>query len=205
MIAIADIIRLQVQAGNEAIVERSLQENLSRVQLEPATLAWFAFRFDASTFGTFAIFSNEQGRLAHYSDETIARMERANALLAQPRTIERVNILTAKLPQGESNITVGLLTRYEAQPGKEEMLERGMQAALAVVQQEQGTIAWFPFRLGSSTFGVFDVFPNEEAREAHLSVGSARLRERATDLFEASLTFEKVAVFAAKLPRSETV
>jgi quinol monooxygenase YgiN len=127
-------------------------------------------------------------------------MEKANAFLAQPRIMEQVEILAAKLPQGENTVTVGLLTRYEAKPGKEADVEHTLKAALSAIQQEPGTIAWFAFRLGSSTFGVFDVFPNEEGRQAHLSAGTARLREKASDLVDASLVIEKVDVFAAKLP-----
>ncbi len=198
MIAVADLIRSEVKPGNEAIVEHSLQENLSRVKLEPATIAWFAFRIGSSTFGTFAVFSDEQGRLAHFSDETLARMEKANAFLAQLRIMEKVDILAAKLPQGENTVTVGLLTRYEAKPGKEADVEHSLKAALSAIQQEPGTTAWFAFSLGSSTFGVFDAFPDEEGRQAHLSAGTARLREKASDLVEASLVIEKVDVLAAK-------
>jgi quinol monooxygenase YgiN len=197
MLAVADLIRSEVKAGNEAIVERSLQENLSRIQHEPTTIAWFAFRIGSSTFGTFAVFSNEQGRQAHFSDETLARMERANALLAQPRIIEKVDILAAKLPQGESTVTVGLLTQYKAKPGKEADTERSIKAALSAIQQEPQTTAWFAFRLGPSTFGVFDVFPDEEGRQAHLSAGTARLKEKASDLVESSLIIEKVDVLTA--------
>jgi quinol monooxygenase YgiN len=200
MVTVADLIRSEVKAGNEAMVEHSLQENLSRMKREPATIAWFAFRLGSSTFGTFAVFSDEQGRLAHFSQETRARMEQANAFLAQPRIMEQVEILAAKLPLGENKVTVGLLTRYEAKPGKEADVEQSIKAALSAIQQETETTAWFAFRLGSSTFGVFDVFPNEEGRQAHLSAGTARLREKASDLVEASLVIEQVDVFAAKLP-----
>ena len=199
MIAVADLIRSEVKPGKEAMVEHSLQENLSRVKRESETIAWFALRIDSSTFGTFAVFSDEQGRLAHFSDETRARMEKANAFLAQPRIMEKVDILAAKLPQEENTVTVGLLTRYEAKPGKEEVVEHSIKAALSAIQQEPGTIAWFAFRLGSSTFGVFDAFPGEEGRQVHLSAGTARLREKTSDLVEASLVIEKVDVLAAKL------
>lgn len=201
MVAVADLIRSEVKAGNEAIAKRSLQENLSRVKLEPATIAWFAFRMGSSTFGTFAVFSNEQGRQAHFSDETLARMEKANALLAQPRIMEKGDILAAKLPQGENTVTVGLLTRYKAKPGKEADIEHSIKAALSAIQQEPGTTVWFALRLGPSTFGAFDAFPDEERKQAHLSAGTARLREKVSDLVESSLVIENVDVFAAKLPR----
>ncbi|MBV9228672.1 MAG: antibiotic biosynthesis monooxygenase [Chloroflexi bacterium] len=108
--------------------------------------------------------------------------------------------MAAKLPQGEHTVTVGLLTRYKARPGKEADSEHSIKAALSLIQQEPGTTAWFAFRLEPSTFGVFDVFPDEAARQAHLSVGTARLKERASTMIESSLIIEKVDILAAKLP-----
>ena len=98
-------------------------------------------------------------------------------------------------------VTVGYVMRFEAQAGKEANVEQSLREALSAVQEEPGTIAWFAFRLGPSTFGIFDVFPDEEARQAHrLSAGSARLRERAVDLVDQSLVIEQIDILAAKLP-----
>ena len=98
-------------------------------------------------------------------------------------------------------VTVGYVMRFEAQPGKEAVVERALNEALSAVQEEPGTTAWFAFRLGPSTFGIFDVFPDDESRQTHrLSAGSARLRERIPDLVEYSLVIEQVDVLAAKLP-----
>ncbi|HEX7735839.1 MAG TPA: antibiotic biosynthesis monooxygenase [Ktedonobacteraceae bacterium] len=99
-------------------------------------------------------------------------------------------------------MTVGLITRFEAWPGKEADVERTIKAALSVIQKEPGTIAWFPMRLSASTFGVFDVFPDEESRQAHLSVGERSLRARSMELVEQSLRIEKIDILAAKLPGS---
>ena len=40
---------------------------------------------------------------------------------------------------------------------------------MELVQNEPATTAWFALRLGASTFGIFDVFPDEAGRQAHLS------------------------------------
>jgi quinol monooxygenase YgiN len=201
MVAIVDLIRSEVKAGNEAMVERSLQETLERVKRESATIAWFAFRIGSSTFGNFAIFSNEQGRQAHFSDETLARMEAANAFLTQPRIMEKGDLLAAKPPEGETRVTVGLLTRFKAKAGKEAEVEHILKAALSAIQEEPATIAWFAIRLGPSIFGVFDVFPDEEGRLAHLVPGTAQL-ESISELFvEHSLVIEKIDVLTAKLPK----
>jgi hypothetical protein len=35
-------------------------------------------------------------------------------------------------------------------------------------RQEPATIAWFAIRLGPSEFGIFDAFPDDAGRQAHL-------------------------------------
>jgi len=41
--------------------------------------------------------------------------------------------------------------------------------ALALAQEEEQTTTWFAIRIGPSTFGVFDAFPDEGGRDAHLN------------------------------------
>ena len=85
-------------------------------------------------------------------------------------------------------------------PAKTE-IERDLKAALSVIQEEPATTAWFALRLGPSTYGVFDAFPDEEGRQAHYNARIARLRERASSQFvEGSLTMEEVDILAAKFP-----
>jgi hypothetical protein len=62
-------------------------------------------------------------------------------------------------------VTVGVLARLEAKPGKEQEVASFLEGALPLAQQEEATSAWFAIRLGPSTFGIFDVFPNETRAE----------------------------------------
>ena len=72
-----------------------------------------------------------------------------------------------------------------------------------MVQEELATTAWFAIRMGPSTFGIFDAFPDESGRQAHLSDRvAAALAEKASDLFTKPPTIEKVDILAAKLPLS---
>jgi quinol monooxygenase YgiN len=98
-------------------------------------------------------------------------------------------------------VTNGLLVRLEAKKGKEAEVESFLRGGLEIVQNEPTTTAWFATRLGPSTFGVFDVFPNEAGRQAHLSgrVATA-LFAKAPELFSQPPVIEKVDVVAAKLP-----
>ena len=94
-----------------------------------------------------------------------------------------------------------LFVRLEAKPGKESEVESFLLSGLQIVQQEPATTAWFGIRLGPSTFGIFDAFPDEAGRQAHLNgqVASA-LKAKAGELFSEPPSIEKVHVLAAKLP-----
>ena len=99
-------------------------------------------------------------------------------------------------------VTVALLVRLEAQPGKEAEVERFLRGGLAVVQEEPATTAWFAIRLGPSTFGIFDAFPDETGRQAHLTGRvAAALMAQGAELFAQPPVIEHVDVLAAKLPQ----
>ncbi|MFG3150168.1 putative quinol monooxygenase [Streptomyces sp. NPDC048243] len=99
-----------------------------------------------------------------------------------------------------TDINVALHVQIEALPGKEEEVAALLREGLALVEEEPGTIAWFAVRLSTSTFAIFDVFPDDRARQAHLAgrLGSA-LTERAGELF-ATPSIEQLDVLAHKLP-----
>ncbi|HEY1912009.1 MAG TPA: antibiotic biosynthesis monooxygenase [Vicinamibacterales bacterium] len=98
-------------------------------------------------------------------------------------------------------VTVGLLVRLEAKPGKQDEVATLLRGGLALVEAEPATTAWFAIRLGPSTFGIFDAFPNEDGRQAHLAGRlAAALMAQAADLLSEAPVIEKVDVLAAKLP-----
>src|SRR5215831_16858431 len=63
-------------------------------------------------------------------------------------------------------VTKALYVRLEAKPGKEAEVEAFLRGGLAIVQQEPATTAWFALRMGPSTFGIFDAFPDDAGRQA---------------------------------------
>lgn len=98
-------------------------------------------------------------------------------------------------------VTTALLVRLEAKPGKEQDVENFLLGGLTIVEDEPTTIAWFAIRMGPSTFGIFDAFPDEAGRQAHLSGRvAAALGEKAAELFSQPPAIEKIDVLAAKLP-----
>src|SRR5437773_5937318 len=99
-------------------------------------------------------------------------------------------------------VTVALLVRLEAKPGKAAEVESFLRGGLAIVQEEPSTTAWFAIRMGPSTFGIFDAFPDDAGRQAHLSGRvAAALLAKASDLLAQPPAIEKVDVLAAKLPQ----
>ena len=96
---------------------------------------------------------------------------------------------------------VALFVRLEAKPGKEAEVEAFLKSGLPLVQDEPATIAWFGIRLGPSTFGIFDAFPDESGRQAHLSGRVAEaLMAKASELLAQPPSIEKADVLADKLP-----
>jgi len=98
-------------------------------------------------------------------------------------------------------VKVALAVKLEAKPGKESEVEKFLNSGLAIVQQEPATTAWFALRFGPTTFGIFDVFPDETGRQAHLAGQvAAALMQKAPELLAQPPSIEKVDVLAAKLP-----
>jgi quinol monooxygenase YgiN len=96
---------------------------------------------------------------------------------------------------------VALFVRLYAKLGKEAEVERFLRSGLALVEQEPATTAWFGIRLGPSTFGIFDAFPDEAGREAHLTGRvAAALMAKASELLARPPVIEKADVLASKLP-----
>jgi quinol monooxygenase YgiN len=96
---------------------------------------------------------------------------------------------------------VGLFVGLEAKEGKEEELAQFLASALPLVEQEPLTTAWFAVRLGTTRFAIFDAFPDEQGREAHLAGEvAAALTKRAPELLADAPSIETVDVLADKLP-----
>ena len=97
-------------------------------------------------------------------------------------------------------LTKALLVRLVALPGKETELAAFLTDARSIVMEEPGTVAWFAIQLGPSTFGVFDVFPDDEARDAHLAGGVGQALGPNTGVLFSEPQIEKIDILAAKVP-----
>ena len=98
-------------------------------------------------------------------------------------------------------VNVGLFVRLQAKPGKEGDLESFVRSGLPMVQKEPATTAWFGVRLNPSTFGIFDAFPDDAGRQAHLTGELAKaLGAKAGDMLAQPPSIENLDVLVAKLP-----
>jgi hypothetical protein len=98
-------------------------------------------------------------------------------------------------------VTKGLLIRLEATPGREDELEGFFGQVMPVIEAEPGTVALFALRLGPSTYGIFNAFPDEAGRQAHISGDAAvGLSALAASSLAVPPEIEPVDILAAKLP-----
>ena len=63
----------------------------------------------------------------------------------------------------------GVLALVEAKLGKEQEVWDFLNGGREIVLKEPGTQTWYAFRVNDYTFGIFDTFDTEEARQAHLN------------------------------------
>ena len=98
-------------------------------------------------------------------------------------------------------VKTALYVRLEAKPGKEQEVADFLRSGLPLVEEEPATTAWFGIQMGPTTFGIFDAFPDEAGRQAHLSGKvAAALMAKAPDLLAEPPVIQKIDVLAAKLP-----
>lgn len=98
-----------------------------------------------------------------------------------------------------TDVSVGLLVRIEALSGKEDEVAAFLHSGLSLVLDEPDTTAWFAIRIGPTTFGIFDAFPSDGGRDAHLNGKVAAALIDSVGKTIKPPTIEKVDVLAAKL------
>lgn len=93
-------VQLEAKKGKEAEVETFLRDGLPIVNNEPGTITWYALRLGPTSYAIFDTFSDSKGREAHLvGDVAKALKEKAADLFSKPPTIERIDILAAKMPE----------------------------------------------------------------------------------------------------------
>lgn len=100
---------------------------------------------------------------------------------------------------------VALLVKLEAKPGKEQEVADFLQNGLSTVQKEPLTTTWYAIQFGPSTFGIFDTFPHDTGRHAHLAGDLAvSLMANASRLLVKQPVIELIDVLASKTMNEKT-
>ncbi|HEY7090281.1 MAG TPA: antibiotic biosynthesis monooxygenase [Tepidisphaeraceae bacterium] len=95
-----------------------------------------------------------------------------------------------------------LYANLKAEPGKESQVEEFLKSALPLAQKEPGTMTWYAFQEDSGSYGIFDTFETEAARQAHLDGPIAKaLMAKAKELFAQPPSIHKIRLLAAKIPK----
>jgi quinol monooxygenase YgiN len=97
---------------------------------------------------------------------------------------------------------LALYVPLEAKAGKEEEAADFLRSALSLVEEEPGTTTWYAVRFDHNTFAIFDAFPDEAARDAHLAGRVAvALMQKAPDLFVDPPEIQRLEILACKAHR----
>ena len=92
------LVRIEAKPEHADEVAAMLHAAQELAEREQGTAAWFAFRENATTFGVFDTFEDEQGRQAHLAGQIAAALgEAAKTKLSAPPVIKPVDLLGTKV------------------------------------------------------------------------------------------------------------
>ena len=104
------------------------------------------------------------------------------------------------------SVATGLLVQMDAEPGQRPEVERLLESALEWVETEPHTPAWFGLHFGHNSYGIVDVFTDEQGREDHLAGPVVKtLASRADELLVDPPSIRRFDVLAHKMPSGSTV
>src|SRR5579871_5148068 len=95
---------------------------------------------------------------------------------------------------------MGLSVTLQARPGKVAEVEGFLKSALPLFEAETATTAWFAFKVGPATFGVFDRFKDEAGRTGFVNGKVAKAQfARAEEHFVSAPQIRTADILAEKL------
>ena len=93
------LVRIEAKPEYADTVAAALRDAQELARQEQGTTAWFSFRQDATTFGVFDTFDDEDGRQAHLNGPIAAALgEIAETMLSSAPVIAPVGLLGYKVP-----------------------------------------------------------------------------------------------------------
>ncbi|MGW7530234.1 putative quinol monooxygenase [Streptomyces sp. NPDC054783] len=91
------LARIEAKPEYADKVEAMLRDAVALAEQEQHTVTWFSFRQDATTFGVFDTFDDEQGRQGHLEGKIAAAlMGAAETMLSSAPVITPVDLLGVK-------------------------------------------------------------------------------------------------------------
>ncbi|MFP5076133.1 putative quinol monooxygenase [Rhizobium sp. YIM 134829] len=98
-------------------------------------------------------------------------------------------------------VAKGLFVRLRVKEGKGDEVEAFLRSGLDAVMEEDDTTTWYALRFGPDDFAIFDTFPDDAGRLAHLAGKVGReLVARSLELFEGAPEIRYADLLAYKLP-----
>jgi len=161
--------RFDAAHGKQDNIVALLKSAVAMLPDEPGTLAWYALKFGRHEFRIFEAFADDAGRDAHLNGAIAKSLLGARAMLDAAPAIEKVRVLAHKSPMTSTPAHKGLLLSFPARAGHEAEVEQFLRDALPMVEDEPGTLAWYAIQRDNGDYGIFDVFPDNGARFAHLT------------------------------------
>jgi len=189
-------IRIQAASGKAEELAAFLGGGAPLIKAgEPGTLQWIAQREGPDAFRIVDFFANEDGRAAHFAGAVAAALQEQAPGLVQSgwddgvvANIRNGEVLASLVRASDAHATPALASYIEikAQAGQADNLAAFLAGGAAIIERtEPGTLLWYALRLDATTFAIYDVFVDAQARDAHFAgaVASA-LAESAATLVE---------------------
>ena len=96
-------------------------------------------------------------------------------------------------------VRLAVLAILEAKEGKGDELGAFLESGRAIAAAESGTVTWYAFKTGDTSFGIFDTFETEDARQNHIDGEIPRaLAQVAPNLLAGEPDIRMVEVIAVK-------
>ena len=97
---------------------------------------------------------------------------------------------------------VAIWAVVESKPGKETEVEAFLKSAQPLAEKEPQTTSWYAVKIGPSKFAIFDTFPDDKGRQAHLTGEIAKaLMAKAPELFSKPPEINQLNILASKTPK----
>jgi hypothetical protein len=96
-------------------------------------------------------------------------------------------------------VQLGVLALLEAKAGKGAELGAFLESGRALAAAEAGTVTWYAFKVSDTTYGIFDTFETEDARNAHMNGAIPQaLGQVAADLLAGDPDIKMIDIVAVK-------